>query len=118
MRTRVDFYQTAGMGGVHCLGRNVPVGPVFDEQLHRMGREKLRPRQSLGVLRMLFSSSCEVRPYSSASQVEASSPQDVQNVLRFVRDTGVLVSIKNSGHDFGGRGAQIGSLSIWVRNQF
>ncbi|KAF9013840.1 FAD-binding domain-containing protein [Hymenopellis radicata] len=48
--------------------------------------------------------------------VDVTSAKDVQTVFAFVQQTGVLVSIKNSGHDFGGRSAMKGSLSIWTRN--
>ncbi|PWY81892.1 hypothetical protein BO70DRAFT_336994 [Aspergillus heteromorphus CBS 117.55] len=40
---------------------------------------------------------------------------DVQAAFAFARQTGVTLSIKNSGHDYSGRSSLRGSLALWTR---
>jgi len=52
-----------------------------------------------------------VSPYYIAVQ----SVEDIQAALAFSRESGVRLSIKNSGHDYLGRSSLKGSLALWMR---
>ena len=47
--------------------------------------------------------------------IEVSNAQDVRAALSFAEETGIKLSIKNSGHDYLGRSNQKGSLALWTR---
>jgi hypothetical protein len=47
--------------------------------------------------------------------VNASRPEHVQAAVNFVRDKGVRLVVKATGHDYRGRSTAPNSLSIWVR---
>ncbi|KAF7197506.1 FAD-linked oxidoreductase ZEB1 [Pseudocercospora fuligena] len=61
------------------------------------------------------SGTCRQGGYSSYV-VNVSSVRDVQLAINFARNTGVRLVIKNTGHDFNGKSAGAGSLSIWMHN--
>lgn len=42
--------------------------------------------------------------------------EDITTAFNFSRETGVRLSIKNSGHDYLGRSSLKGSLALWMRN--
>lgn len=46
--------------------------------------------------------------------VNASSVSDIQLAVNFARNLNLRLIIKNTGHDFNGRSAGAGSLSIWT----
>lgn len=48
-------------------------------------------------------------------QVEIKTAADVQSAFEFARETGTLLSIKNTGHDFIGRSVLKNSLALYVR---
>lgn len=52
----------------------------------------------------------------SSYHIEVQTDEDVISAFAFARTTGVLLSIKNSGHDFKGRSSMQGSLALWTRN--
>ncbi|KAI9666386.1 MAG: hypothetical protein M1821_004322 [Bathelium mastoideum] len=47
--------------------------------------------------------------------IELQSASDIQAAFSFAKDTGIKLSIKNSGHDYLGRNSQKGSLALWTR---
>ncbi|KAE9401589.1 FAD-binding domain-containing protein [Gymnopus androsaceus JB14] len=51
-----------------------------------------------------------VAPY----YIDVQNYTDVQIALNFSSNTGVPLSIKNSGHDYFGRSSMVGSLALWV----
>ncbi|MCJ1237581.1 hypothetical protein MMC14_005568 [Varicellaria rhodocarpa] len=53
-----------------------------------------------------------VSPY----YIDIQEPDDVIQALKFSRETGIRLVIKNSGHDYLGRSSLKGSLALWVRN--
>ncbi|KAF5343462.1 hypothetical protein D9758_011849 [Tetrapyrgos nigripes] len=53
-----------------------------------------------------------VSPY----YIDVQSAIDVQIAFRFARETGAVLSVKASGHDYKGRSGAPGSLSLWTRN--
>ncbi|KAI0353743.1 FAD-binding domain-containing protein [Trametes cingulata] len=55
-----------------------------------------------------------VPQYYERYQIDVSGPADVQAALRFSKSTGVPLSIKNTGHDYGGRSSGHSTLSLWV----
>ena len=48
--------------------------------------------------------------------IDVQYPEDVSKAFRFSTETGVKLSIKNSGHDYLSRSSLKGSLALWVRN--
>jgi hypothetical protein len=52
----------------------------------------------------------------STYHVEAHSANDISKTLDFVREHGIRVSIKNTGHDYFGRSNAANSLAIWTHN--
>jgi hypothetical protein len=52
----------------------------------------------------------------STYHVEAHSGEDISKTLDFVRQHGIRVSIKNTGHDYFGRSNAANSLAIWTHN--
>jgi nitrilase len=52
-----------------------------------------------------------VSPY----YIEVQSESDVRAALAFSRETGIRLSIKNSGHDYLGRSSLKGSLALWMK---
>ncbi|KAK0722675.1 hypothetical protein B0T26DRAFT_750045 [Lasiosphaeria miniovina] len=48
--------------------------------------------------------------------VNATSVKHVQLAVNFARNNNIRLIIKNTGHDFGGRSAGAGSLSIWTHH--
>ncbi|KAF2706048.1 FAD-binding domain-containing protein [Pleomassaria siparia CBS 279.74] len=52
----------------------------------------------------------------STYYVEARTSSDISKTLDFVRQHGIRVSIKNSGHDYFGRSNAANSLAIWTHN--
>ncbi|KAF1933316.1 uncharacterized protein M421DRAFT_737 [Didymella exigua CBS 183.55] len=52
----------------------------------------------------------------STYYVEAHSAEDISKTLNFVRQHGIRVSIKNTGHDYFGRSSAANSLGIWTHN--
>lgn len=50
----------------------------------------------------------------STYHVEAHSADDISNTLNFVRQHGIRISIKNTGHDYFGRSNAANSLGIWT----
>lgn len=52
----------------------------------------------------------------STYHVEARSANDISKSLDFVREHGIRVSIKNTGHDYFGRSNAANSLAIWTHN--
>ncbi|KAL5115241.1 hypothetical protein ACEQ8H_006833 [Pleosporales sp. CAS-2024a] len=61
------------------------------------------------------SKTCELGKYAVYS-VNASSAADVAAAVKFSRSKNIRLAIKNTGHDFLGRSAGTGSLSVWVHN--
>ena len=53
-----------------------------------------------------------VSPY----YINVEEPDDVIQALKFSRETGIRLVIKNSGHDYLGRSSSKNSLALWVRN--
>ena len=51
----------------------------------------------------------------SSYYVEVQKASDVQAAIRFSQQTGVKLSIKNSGHDYLTRSSRKGSLGLWTR---
>ncbi|THV00477.1 hypothetical protein K435DRAFT_854706 [Dendrothele bispora CBS 962.96] len=51
----------------------------------------------------------------SPRYIDVRSAEDVQIAFRFAQQTGVMLSIKASGHDFKGRSGAPGSLGLWAR---
>ncbi|KAF2873672.1 hypothetical protein BDV95DRAFT_489871 [Massariosphaeria phaeospora] len=51
----------------------------------------------------------------SAYHVEAHNNEDISKTLAFVREHGIRLSIKNSGHDYFGRSNAANSLAIWTQ---
>ncbi|TVY53558.1 FAD-linked oxidoreductase, partial [Lachnellula suecica] len=47
--------------------------------------------------------------------IEVRSAEDVRAALAFSKETGIRLSIKNSGHDYLGRSSLKGSLALWTR---
>jgi hypothetical protein len=52
----------------------------------------------------------------STYYVEARSPEHISKTLDFVREHGIRISIKNTGHDYFGRSNAANSLAIWTHN--
>jgi hypothetical protein len=52
----------------------------------------------------------------STYHVEARTTEDISKTLNFVREHGIRVSIKNTGHDYFGRSNAANSLAIWTHN--
>ncbi|KAF2258514.1 FAD-binding domain-containing protein [Lojkania enalia] len=52
----------------------------------------------------------------SSYYVDARSSDDISKTLNFVREHGIRVSIKNTGHDYFGRSNAANSLAIWTHN--
>lgn len=52
----------------------------------------------------------------STYHVEAHTADDISKTLDFIRQHGIRVSIKNSGHDYFGRSNAANSLAIWTHN--
>ncbi|KAF9033033.1 FAD-binding domain-containing protein [Hymenopellis radicata] len=52
----------------------------------------------------------------SSTFVEITTAADVQSAFEFARETGTLLSIKNTGHDFIGRSVLKDSLALWTHN--
>ncbi|EOD51498.1 putative fad-binding domain-containing protein [Neofusicoccum parvum UCRNP2] len=52
----------------------------------------------------------------SAYYVNATNAYDVIQTVKFVGNTGIRMSIKNSGHDYLGRSVAPNSLALWTRN--
>ncbi|KAF2825686.1 hypothetical protein CC86DRAFT_293752 [Ophiobolus disseminans] len=52
----------------------------------------------------------------STYHVKAHTPEDISRTLNFVREHGIRVSIKNTGHDYFGRSNAANSLAIWTHN--
>ncbi|KAH7113805.1 hypothetical protein B0J11DRAFT_445722 [Dendryphion nanum] len=50
----------------------------------------------------------------STYHVEAKTADDISKTLNFVRQHGIRVSIKNTGHDYFGRSNAANSLAIWT----
>jgi hypothetical protein len=50
----------------------------------------------------------------STYYVEAQSASDISRTLNFVRQHGIRISIKNTGHDYFGRSNAANSLAIWT----
>lgn len=48
--------------------------------------------------------------------VNATNVADIQAAVNFARNTGIRLVIKNTGHDFAGKSAGAGSLSIWTHH--
>jgi hypothetical protein len=48
--------------------------------------------------------------------VEAHTSEDIKKTLDFVRQHGIRLSIKNTGHDYFGRSNAANSLAIWTYN--
>lgn len=48
--------------------------------------------------------------------IEVESVSDVVAAFNFSRNTGIKLSIKNSGHDYLGRSSLRGSLALWMRH--
>lgn len=59
--------------------------------------------------------SCTLGGYPSYA-VNASSVAQIQLAVNFARNSGVRLVVKNTGHDFSGKSAGAGSLSIWTHN--
>ncbi|MCJ1397308.1 hypothetical protein MMC11_000500 [Xylographa trunciseda] len=53
-----------------------------------------------------------VSPY----YLDLQEPKDAITAFQFSSDTGVKLTIKNSGHDYMGRNSLKGSLALWTRN--
>ncbi|KAI0139853.1 FAD-binding domain-containing protein [Xylariaceae sp. FL1272] len=47
--------------------------------------------------------------------LEVLGPSDVQAAFAFARETGISISVKNTGHDFAMRSSSAGSLALWTR---
>ncbi|KAJ8111088.1 hypothetical protein OPT61_g6234 [Boeremia exigua] len=52
----------------------------------------------------------------STYHVEAHTADDISKTLDFVRQHGIRVSIKNTGHDYFGRSSAANSLGIWTHH--
>ncbi|KAJ4362423.1 hypothetical protein N0V83_010516 [Neocucurbitaria cava] len=52
----------------------------------------------------------------STYHVQARNADDISKTLNFVREHGIRVSIKNTGHDYFGRSSAANSLAIWTHN--
>ncbi|KAF1847051.1 FAD-binding domain-containing protein [Cucurbitaria berberidis CBS 394.84] len=52
----------------------------------------------------------------STYYVQARTADDISKTLDFVREHGIRVSIKNTGHDYFGRSNAANSLAIWTHN--
>lgn len=52
----------------------------------------------------------------STYHVEAHTADNISKTLDFVRQHGIRVSIKNTGHDYFGRSSAANSLGIWTHN--
>ncbi|KAK2054369.1 FAD binding domain-containing protein [Colletotrichum caudatum] len=48
--------------------------------------------------------------------INATSPKHVQEGVKFAKETGVRLVVKNTGHDFSGKSGGGESLSIWTRH--
>jgi len=46
--------------------------------------------------------------------LNATGPRDIQAAVNFARNNNVRLVIKNTGHDFAGKSAGAGALSIWT----
>ncbi|KAL7283963.1 hypothetical protein ACG7TL_001235 [Trametes sanguinea] len=46
--------------------------------------------------------------------IEVAGPSDVQAALRFSKETGVRLSVKNQGHDYKHRSSGKGTLALWT----
>ncbi|KAF2024071.1 FAD-binding domain-containing protein [Setomelanomma holmii] len=52
----------------------------------------------------------------STYHAEVHEPEDIERTLDFIRQHGIRVSIKNTGHDYFGRSNAANSLAIWTHN--
>ncbi|PGH12703.1 hypothetical protein AJ79_04063 [Helicocarpus griseus UAMH5409] len=59
--------------------------------------------------------SCTLGGYP-AFAVDVSNVAQVQLAVNFARNSGIRLIVKNTGHDFSGKSAGAGSLSIWTHN--
>lgn len=59
--------------------------------------------------------SCTLGGYPSYA-VNASNVAQIQLAVNFARNSGIRLVVKNTGHDFSGKSAGAGSLSIWTHN--
>lgn len=48
--------------------------------------------------------------------INATGPSDIQTGVNFARENNIRLVIKNTGHDFLGKSAGAGALSIWTHN--
>ncbi|THV00478.1 FAD-binding domain-containing protein [Dendrothele bispora CBS 962.96] len=53
----------------------------------------------------------------SPRYIDVQSAEDVQIAFRFAQETGVMLSIKASGHDYKGRSGAPGSLGLWAHKK-
>lgn len=59
--------------------------------------------------------SCTLGGYPSYV-VNASSVSEIQMAVNFARNQGLRLVVKNTGHDFLGKSAGAGAVSIWTHN--
>ncbi|KAF2845498.1 FAD-binding domain-containing protein [Plenodomus tracheiphilus IPT5] len=59
------------------------------------------------------SGTCKIGGYPSYV-VKAKTVSDIQSTVNFARNDGVRLIVKNTGHDFAGKSAGYGALSIWT----
>jgi len=60
-------------------------------------------------------STCELGGFPSYA-VNVSTVAQIQLAINFVRNTNIRLVVKNTGHDFLGKSAGAGALSIWTHN--
>lgn len=61
------------------------------------------------------SSACTLG-YMPSYAINVSTAQDVVEGIKFARGNNVRIVVKNTGHDYQGRSAGAGSLSLWTHN--
>lgn len=61
------------------------------------------------------SKTCTLGGYPSYV-VNVSNVAQIQLAVNFVRNTGIRLVVKNTGHDFAGKSAGAGALSIWTHH--
>ena len=59
--------------------------------------------------------SCTLGGYPSYA-VNVSNVAQIQLAVNFARNAGIRLVVKNTGHDFSGKSAGAGALSIWTHN--
>ncbi|KAF2011481.1 hypothetical protein BU24DRAFT_426568 [Aaosphaeria arxii CBS 175.79] len=114
-------YSETGKGECHDISKSYMDGMSRTKQY---GSMEFLDWETCGLSSCLLNSFAPSSPVSgecslgrlSTYYVEAHNAEDISRTLDFVREHGIRVSIKNTGHDYFGRSNAANSLAIWTHN--